>query len=131
MNQFAAIFLPVLLLLSGCRFETEHSLRFWDRTEEKEGIIINKFMVDGKEEPGIRDYKPRKKPKKYDPIQDYLSFSAKKHIIHIQTEILYKGKTVYPQCTIDTEKDVCLILISFNGTENLDCVCDGFSRHYE
>lgn len=122
--------LSLLVLLGGCRFETEHGMQFWDDTKG-DNIIITEFFINGKEISDIRGYKPQKPSPHFDHNRDVLYFTSKKDILNIKAEILYEGKNIYSQCIIDTEGDVCRILIGFNGTEKLNCACDGLSRHYK
>ena len=100
-------------------------MRFLDDTKE-EKIVINKLFINDKEEPNIRGYTPRKRPPKYDPTQDFLSFKSKKYILNIKAEILYNDQIINAQCTVDTKKQYGVVLASFDGTKNLRCVYDNW-----
>ncbi len=124
---FILLFLSLTLMyiVFYITYERAYGMRFLDDTKE-EKIVINKLFINDKEEPNIRGYTPRKRPPKYDPTQDFLSFKSKKYILNIKAEILYNDQIINAQCTVDTKKQYGVVLASFDGTKNLRCVYDNW-----
>lgn len=131
--SYIFIFFSLLLILAYIVFyftyERQYGMKFLDDTKGEE-IIINQLFINEKEEFGVRGYKPKKRPLKYDAAQDFLSFKSKKYILNIKAKIIYNGKTIDAQCTVDTKKQYGVVLASFDGTENLKCIYDNWPDYY-
>lgn len=120
----AALIALLLIVLSGCT--DRNSLRIQNYT--KSDIVVVRASLDGKVISNKESIVPPTPKDRYSFVPIYTSFRAFNPRV-LEIEIKEQAEAINASCDLDNviQHGGCLFQVSYNGTNQLKCVCDSYA----